>query len=468
VREEEPPDGSIGVALSGGGHRATVWAFGALLAMIDMGVGPKVTAVSSVSGGSFSNAVLAQELDLRTATRREADRAFGPMTRLIANDGLFLWGPSTNTYSLITYGLMGIGGLGIVVGLVVGLATHPWWWWVVALAGLAVLAVGAYAAEQRGRVVDAALARLFLNRGGEPTLLRDVERPVRHVLCATELQSGEHFYLCPDLVASWAFGRGVPGDLRLSTAVQISACVPAGFPPHRIPSSRFALRLPDGEVPEHAVLVDGGVYDNMAEEWFRPPDGGSPQDRLPDRHVDHLVLVNASPHAPWVRFAPSRWPLLSEFGTAVRSADIADDTTTSLRRRFEVGEWIRHAGGRGGALVSIASSPYSLIDARRTRDDDAQEPEDPGVQRAIDWLGGDSCAQREHWQRLVERDRAVRTTLGPLGQETTLDLLEHAYALTAVNLHLLLGYRLPAHGPSREQFEHLVHRAPREADPSHG
>lgn len=447
------PDGRVGIALSGGGHRATIWAFGALLAMIDMGVGPQVTAVSSVSGGSFSNAVLAQELDLRTATRHDAEQAFGPMTRLIAHEGLFLWGPSTNAYSLITYGLMGLGGAGIVAGLVLGLATHPWWWWVVALVGLAVLAVGAYLAEQRGRVVDAALARLFLHRQDEPTLLRDIDRPVRHVICATELQSGEHVYFCPDLVASWAYGRGTPGDLRLSTAVQISACVPAGFPPHRIPSSRFSFTRPGGTVPEDLVLVDGGVYDNMAEEWFRPPEGGAPGDRLPDRKVEHLVLVNASPHSEWVPFRPSRWPLLSEFVTAVRSADVADDTTTSLRRRFEIGQWIRHSGSDDGALVGIATSPYRVIDAHLTSD-----VADRYAVEALEWIGGGTDERRAMWDRLVERDRAVRTTMGRLGEETTLDLLHHAYVLTAVNLHVLLRYPLPARGSDRDQFLDLVRR----------
>jgi len=43
------------VALSGGGHRATIFGLGALLYLVDAGLNRSVMAISSVSGGSILN-----------------------------------------------------------------------------------------------------------------------------------------------------------------------------------------------------------------------------------------------------------------------------------------------------------------------------------------------------------------------------------------------------------------------------
>jgi hypothetical protein len=49
----------VGIALSGGGHRATLFGLGALLATVDLGVNERVVQISSVSGGSLLNGFLA-------------------------------------------------------------------------------------------------------------------------------------------------------------------------------------------------------------------------------------------------------------------------------------------------------------------------------------------------------------------------------------------------------------------------
>ena len=68
-------DGSvdIGVSLSGGGHRATLFGLGVLLYLAhahderDQPLSRRVSAISSVSGGSITNGFLAQSLDYRCA-----------------------------------------------------------------------------------------------------------------------------------------------------------------------------------------------------------------------------------------------------------------------------------------------------------------------------------------------------------------------------------------------------------------
>ena len=69
-------DERLGVALSGGGHRAAVFSLGALLYMVDARVSPNVTTISSVSGGSLLNGYLALQ---RTSFDRWSQDGFeGP------------------------------------------------------------------------------------------------------------------------------------------------------------------------------------------------------------------------------------------------------------------------------------------------------------------------------------------------------------------------------------------------------
>jgi predicted acylesterase/phospholipase RssA len=51
----------IGLALSGGGFRATLFHIGSIWRLIELGVLPRVTRISSVSGGSIFSGVLASK-----------------------------------------------------------------------------------------------------------------------------------------------------------------------------------------------------------------------------------------------------------------------------------------------------------------------------------------------------------------------------------------------------------------------
>src|SRR5260370_8423712 len=53
---------SIGLALSGGGFRATLFHLGAIRRLHELGILPKLTTISSVSGGSILNGFLASNL----------------------------------------------------------------------------------------------------------------------------------------------------------------------------------------------------------------------------------------------------------------------------------------------------------------------------------------------------------------------------------------------------------------------
>jgi hypothetical protein len=64
----------IGVALSGGGHRATLFTLGALMYLVDSGRARDTASIASVSGGSLTNGFLAQTLDFRAAGREAFEK----------------------------------------------------------------------------------------------------------------------------------------------------------------------------------------------------------------------------------------------------------------------------------------------------------------------------------------------------------------------------------------------------------
>ena len=84
----------IGVALSGGGHRATAWGLGVLAALVETSSHQDVVTIASVSGGSITNGVVAVNGDF-TALEDRDDFITGiePTLRVVARDGLFFRGP---------------------------------------------------------------------------------------------------------------------------------------------------------------------------------------------------------------------------------------------------------------------------------------------------------------------------------------------------------------------------------------
>ena len=89
-------DGSvdIGVSLSGGGHRATLFGLGVLLYLAhahderDQPLSRRVAAISSVSGGSITNGFLAQSLDFRCAEAVQVEVAAQTLATQLAEHGV--------------------------------------------------------------------------------------------------------------------------------------------------------------------------------------------------------------------------------------------------------------------------------------------------------------------------------------------------------------------------------------------
>ncbi|HLG01448.1 MAG TPA: hypothetical protein VI916_13355 [Acidimicrobiia bacterium] len=520
----------IGAALSGGGHRATAWGVGALAALVETGASADVVSVSSVSGGSIANGFVAASGDFREqhVSARFAD-VVRPLLQVVARDGLFFPGTATRGYviralgSVALIGLVGVGLLaaliaagretrligyviaGLVAGAVIGwklggpvrrrrvvvtavagVATgltallgagltsgmHGTALWVVltvlGVTWLLLVWIALVLLSQRGKAVERALARTLLAHpaDGRPLTLADVVSGVNHVLCATDLESGDHFYMAPRFLYGYREGTSTtaPATVTLAAAVQASAALPGAFPPAIIETGPF-VRDPSitnpSSSPQRVVLSDGGVYDNMAEQWEAGLEARlrrCPQLAKVQEPADVLLVANASEDWEWNPFT-ARGRVSRELLGLLRDQGIQYDVSTARRRAqfFERFHANRLAGrGPVGVIVMVDRSPLSLA-APFARGDDAVAQR---AREAVDFV----LAQRsdEAWTAMAQHNAQVPTTLGPIGVEAALDLMEHAFTSTVVGLYVLCGLGVLAPFP-RATYAAVLDDQPKEA-----
>ncbi len=455
----------LGVALSGGGHRATVFALGSLLALADLGLHRRTASISSVSGGSIANGIVMVGPDFGASDESAIEAHMAPALHSIADRGILLGkAPATRRYLATLIGALVVAVVGVVVALV-ALVGH---WWLVALVAAVVgLAAGWLTwrlAGERSARVEGAIDRELLTPGttlGAPHVRGS---SVHHVICTTELQSGHSFFFTNRAVYGYHFGGNrLPCNVPLARAVQASAAVPGAFGPRVVTLSELGL-TGDGYV----VLSDGGVYDNMADEWEygmtnRRRNWPAVRETQPDR-VRTLLVVNGS--GGWNALKPIRRRRSAlELAGLLRAKDVQYDVSTSHRRRALMAEFIDDDAtgdsdgdsdsGLDGAFVQITASPYDA--PRRFASRAGHEPDAFArrAQRAVEYLDGQGYTP-EWWASTVVTTSGVGTTLAKLGRSTTAALLEHGYVLTLVNLHVILGIGDLDRPLDRSRFQRLA------------
>jgi hypothetical protein len=286
--------------------------------------------------------------------------------------------------------------------------------------------------------VDDALAEELL--GHEP--IGKLDRPVHHVVCPTDLQSADHCYFSARLVYGYRMACSAPSaTLKLSTAVQASACFPGGFVPRQLTSAAVVA----GPLEQDTVeLTDGGVYDNMADHWEFGWDNrwevfvsrGLDLTTFQPAPASRLVVVNAGgsfEHRPLTGRG-----LRFEVASLLRDMDVMYDVTTSLRRRYLVDIFERSGDPTdlSGALVHIGQLPStvpqryvsSTVVDRRAR-----------AVLARSFLARLAEIDPIDWAAVRDQNVATKTVLSPLGDRTSTDLLHHAYVLTRINVFVLLA-----------------------------
>jgi len=444
MTEEDP---RIGVALSGGGHRAALFGLGALLYLVDAGKGPQLTSVASVSGGSLTNAFIGRALDLSTVEPQTMWTHARVLATQIVRRGTLWAAPLTYAY---------LASMVILVAAAVAVScVAPTW--VIVLAWVVAIALCGWLSQQRSAVA----ARAFdstLFHGAE---LASLNGAVSHVMCATDLQAGQAVYFANSFVYSYCSGWGSPGNFRAAQAAQASAALPGAFNVVSLPLRRFGLpeqRVTNRNPPRRFKLLDGGVYDNMGSEWLlniqqRLRDGVPPQGLAT---VTEAIVVNASAGAdviprPWVKI-----PFIGELFSLLAVKDVMYRQTTAVRRRLlNVRYQIAQDQARiqanarllmealQGTTIQIDRSPFQIPRDFQAGGDDLSAR----AAAAIQLLGERTY---EAWAAEAESNRTVKTTLSKIEPARAASLIRHAYVLTMVNSHVLLNYPLlPIPDPDR-------------------
>jgi len=321
----------MGLSLSGGGFRATLFGLGSLWRLNELGLLQKMSRITSVSGGSLAAGVLAAhwsdlEFDSTGRAINFTDIVVSPLRRYCSR-------------SLD---------------------------WKVALPGLlpffsaARLAARSYA-KHLCRMSNGRAATLAdLPKGGEGP---------DFVFYATCLQTGSSFRFTREGLHDWKLGTIRQLDLPLSVAIAASAAFPPFLAPLnlRTEPSRWIRKpeisgLEDAEtIRAKLVLVDGGVYDNMGIEalW---------------RTMQCVLVSDAGAPFEFVDMPWHNW--LGQLG---RVRDILVQQTRALRKRMLMADFNavpepRYAGAYWGIGTEIEN--YAL-ETRLTGDTDVTR----GLQR---------------------------------------------------------------------------------------
>ena len=308
---------SIGLCLSGGGFRATLFHLGSLIRLNELGVLPQIKTISSVSGGSVINGILAKNWD-----------------RLILSNGQF-----ANFDELIVEPTQRACGEDLRTNLLA-----RW--------------LNPLNLTEKWKLLskDYSLTNLLVNYYGE-NLGFDIEisnlpSTPQFIFCATNLESG----------ANWEYQSGSTGkmgdfivgfrkcDATLANAVAASSAFTPLFPPLIIqsePNSFQGGAATDLTFEKNRMaLTDGGIYDNLGIE---------PIWNLQNPKHD-FVLVSDAGRPTHYEDEPSQ----NMVGRLQRSFNIALGQIGAVRKRWLIREYIQ--GNVKGSYWGLNSNhqSYSL------------------------------------------------------------------------------------------------------------
>ncbi|MCA0176866.1 MAG: patatin-like phospholipase family protein [Proteobacteria bacterium] len=304
---------TIGLALSGGGYRATLFGLGSLWRLNDAGLLGRLDRITSVSGGSILMGVLAHRW-------RQLQ---------------FIDGRADNFAQVVAEPVRAFCAKTIDVG-----------------AGLAGLLVPFKTAG------DFLAHRYEKDLFGEATIKglppAAADTP-KFIFYATNLQTGRSFRFRQDMVADYLLGVSYTTDVPLAVAVAASSAFPPIFSPVVLKTDPAAWseggKLPNlTALRKRIVLADGGVYDNMGLESLVDnvdvvlvSDAGAPFEVEEKPHEDHVLQLG-------------------------RVRDILIDQTRALRKRWLIAELAaeRKRGaywGIGTQLAAYGSAPRMTADS---------------------------------------------------------------------------------------------------------
>lgn len=245
----------LGLALSGGGFRATLFHLGVVRFLHDVGRLKSVNRICSVSGGSILGAHLVQNWDKYTGSDAEFDKAAKELLRFVRAD---IRGRILRRIPCF-----------VLATLVSVLLRRSRWLKRYTRTGL-------LQRYTRTGLLEHYYAKfLFHHEKLHALQSRDHKRPYLHIL-ATNLTNGglcsftnEGFSIDFDPItdAQWPKFRQA-NNVPIALAVAASSAFPAFFPPVTITDEILEIPPEDFE-PRSQLFTDGGVNDNLGARKFR-------------------------------------------------------------------------------------------------------------------------------------------------------------------------------------------------------
>ncbi len=299
----------VGLALSGGGYRATLFHVGALYRLNELGWLPRIDRISSVSGGSLMAGLLAT---------RWNKLSWNETTGVADNFRIQILDPTMRFTRLpIDVFVIGLGLIPLV---------NP------------------------ADVMDRILGWTLTNHGRLAGL---PDRP-RFIINAAHLATGESWRFSKAYMADSRLGVICEPNVALSRAIAASAAYPPFVAPLVLDLRSMRVRPMDGtdlyddpsasDMKKRVILLDGGAYDNLGVEAVEgrcrtalASDAGG------NLHVDQRAFR----YRFW-------WPLVR------RTLDLAVEVGRRQRRRALIGratdaaELARLASPRAGVTQQVA------------------------------------------------------------------------------------------------------------------
>jgi len=321
VGSGKEPEYGPALCLSGGGYRATLFHLGALRRLNELGILRGLDVITSVSGGSITNGVLATRWSNLTPG---SNGTFTNFNEVVCRPVEEFCSKDLRTPLLIGPRL-DLPNLGILIRNYLSVPAN--------------YLADAYQPLLRQRLCD-------LPQPGKNT--------PRFVFCATNVKTGAcwHFHGGPRArMGDFYVGYCDVGQVRVSDAVAASSAFPPGFSALELERSatvNFTRVDPWGKTQplsakrhdqDHGdrslpiLLTDGGVYDNLGVEpvW---------------KHYNTLFSSDAG--SPFESVSKSRQWIVSRLWRAV---EISTEQVAAVRRRWLLEELVK--GTRKGAMWLI-------------------------------------------------------------------------------------------------------------------
>ncbi len=276
---ERELDPGIGLALSGGGYRATLFHVGAIIRLYEFGLLDDLARVSSVSGGSITAGRLALVWDRLRSRDALFEHFVTPLRQLTSKT---------------------LDRSAIIRGLVLP-----------------------------GTISDVVANKLDQELFGGATL-QDLPDWPMFTINATNLESGRLWRFQKAYMRDWKVGGVFKPDLKIAQAVTASAAFPPFLSPFklRVKPEDFDIREDgmDDSFFRDVSLTDGGVYDNYGLEpvWKRfktvlVSDGGA------------LLPMQSSVPGNWVSLLQRAISVIQTQVQALRSRTIVGQYATDER-----------------------------------------------------------------------------------------------------------------------------------------